>query len=228
MEFEDFDNIITLRKNLIEEFSSKYNSLKKQTETNIKNIYYGKESLDLGHFCPSLIIDKISNFKRDVLKKALNKNSKNYVSYEVDKNGKLLRIKDVNQYDTCFETYIIRQGNEEISITFLENQPTSSINTVRTIFNNDGIIRCDFISDYSVRSEIYNYENIQNNHIKCKEYYYVQNLKGSDRSKKPGEFNSPAKLSEIDIYLTTEKQIKKIEYHEIINGKRCLSYTYES
>jgi hypothetical protein len=225
--FEEFDQLLRERTRMLSKFSlTKYRKLKTETDKNVKNIYYGKESLYLGHFCPSLIIDKISNFKRDKLKSTLSKNAKKYVIYEVDENKQLLRMKEVHSYGTVFETYIIRNINEEVSVTFLDGEPTSSVATTRAVYEAGNIVRCDFLTDHSILTELYNYDEIKNNHITCVQIYYVPDQIDSDNSREPGELKSPARRFEIDIEINNQKEIRKLEYWEKVNGKRKVSLIY--
>jgi hypothetical protein len=226
--FVEFDKILADRVQKLEDYGSKYNYLKSEAKDKISSIYYGKNSFQLGYFCPSLIIDKITkNFKRDKLGKTLSKNNKGFVSYELDINGKLLRLNEVNSFGTVFETYLIRNQNEEYSITFLNGNPLSIIDSVRVLYENNKVVRCDFIGSSSLWSEIYDYKKISQNIIYCTQYYYVPGLIDSDKSNKAGKLNSPMKQFEIKINIDSFMKIKRLEYGELINGKIIISYVYE-
>ncbi len=187
--FIEFDQIISERHQFIKKHKKSYDELRKACEAKRSNIYYGKSNTYLGHFCPSMIFDSIvGNFKRDKLKATIPKKL-NYVTYEVDIEGKLLRTCELVSNQVSFETYIIRQKNEEYSLTFLEGKLVPSAEIVRTIYDNERVARLDIIGNSSIWSEIYEYN--KDNEILCRHYYYIPELMNSDKSIDAGNPNSP-------------------------------------
>jgi hypothetical protein len=227
--FEEFDQLIADRAKRGEYYALHYSELESEANQRIANTLYGKHSLFLGPYCPSLVYDKtIGGFKRGKPRKNLLRPENGYVSYEVDVNGKLLRMKDVNKYGTVSETYVIREGNEEYSIPFSDKGFDRTGYSVRAIYEDNRIMRCDLIYGSHLWSEIYDYKNIALNLIRCTQWYYVPGLKGSDKSKKPGEPGSPARQWEMNIYVDADQTIIRLEYGELINGKVEISYIYEA
>jgi hypothetical protein len=226
--FKEFDKIISDRAQMISEYASHYHDLKAQVEKKTVSVFYGRSAYHLGHFCPSLIVDKTTaGFKRDKLKKNIPKTKKGYVSYEVDTNDKLLRIKDINSFGHVDETYVIERDGEAYSITFSNGVPSSIIDSVRVLYEDEKVVRCDFISSHSMWSELYNYKDIHLNRIQCTQYYYVPGLKNSDKGNKAGELNSPMRQFDVKIHVDDLMNIKRMEYGELMNGKIVVTYIYE-
>jgi hypothetical protein len=186
--FEEFDKILFDNDKRTRKYKNKYQKLKSIVEPQVANLYYGKSNLYLGHFCPSLIIDYIlGKWKREKLRKSKPK-SKDYVTYEVDSQGKLLRTSECVEGQPVFETYIIRETNEEYSITFLNQNPVSNDN-VRAIYYDNKIIRFDIIGTAYIWSDVYIYRS--ESEISCKHFYYVPDLLNSHKSIEAGKPNSP-------------------------------------
>lgn len=199
--FEEFDKIISDNTRMLKKYINKYQKLKSTVEPQIANLYYGKSNLYLGHFCPSLTIDHtLGKWKRDKLRKNIPKSS-DYVTYEVDSNGKLLRTSECVDGKPAFETYIIREINEEYSIIFLNKKPVS-LDNIRVLYCDNKIIRFDIIGTAYIISEVYTYQN--DSEILCNNYYYVPNLHNSDRSIATGNPNSPMIQNNYRIFIDSE------------------------
>ena len=228
--YEDFDQIMTLQMELMNSVAEKYIELFENVKRNTSERKYGTQNMYLGYFCPSLVMDKtVGGFKKGKLYKDIpNAKSGNYVVYDIDSKGKLLRIQNINKYGTVVETYIIRENNTEFSVKFsgkkltIYNGPST-----RTIYENGKLKRFDIIDNASIWSEIYTYSVDNNKKVECKRYYYVPNLKGSQNSIPIGIKGSPTQLFIMDIELDSQEKVIKIEHYELVEGKKVLSYVYE-
>ncbi|SHI37675.1 hypothetical protein [Clostridium intestinale] len=225
--FKEYDNILDFREYMLQYAEDNYDLLRDTVENNKSIVRYSTNASYLGFFCPSLVLDKITKgFTKGRLLKSIPKGKKGYVIYELDSNGKLLRIQEVNSFGTIFETYIIRKDDEEFSVTTLEGKKCSVVSSTRTIYDNDKLIRFDIMSSASIRSEIYFDDSYDSKKVHCDEYYYVPNLKGSNKSIQIGEIGSPMKLFNMIIELDEKRNVVKIEHGEFINGKTEMSYIY--
>ena len=153
--FTEFDNVLSDRVRVFNEYATQYRQLKSEAERAVSSVYFGRDAFHLGHFCPSLIIDRITGgFKRDKLGKSRPKGNKGYISYEVDKDRQLVRMNEINSLGSVSETNILKKENEDYSITFSNGEPDRIIDSVRALYEDNKIIRCDFIGSGSLWSEI--------------------------------------------------------------------------
>jgi hypothetical protein len=227
---KDFDQIMTLQMELLNSVAAKYIELLENVKRNTSETKYGTQNMYLGFFCPSLVMDKtVGGFKKGKLYKDIpNTKSGNYVVYDIDSKGKLLRIQDINKYGTIVETYIIRENNTEFSVKFSEKKLTIYDGaSTRTIYENGKLKQFDIIDNASMWSEIYTYNADNNKKVECKRYYYVPNLKGSQTSIPIGIKGSPTQLFIIDIEIDSQEKVIKVEHYELVEGKKVLSYVYE-
>ena len=225
--YAEYDNILELREHMLQYTEDNYDVLRDTVEKSISTVMYGRSALYLGHFCPSLVMDKITKgFKKERLLKSIPKGKDDYVIYELDSKGKLLRNQEVNSFGTRFETYIISKDNEEFSTTILDGKKCSIVDSTRTIYNDDKVVRFDIIGSGHMWSELYFYDEYDKNIIKCNQYYYVPNLKNSNKSIQIGEIGSPMKLFNMKIELDENNKVIRIEHGEFINGKTETSYIY--
>jgi len=227
--YKEFDDIMNLQKQIMTSVKRKYKELL-DVKRNTSETKYGTQNMYLGYFCPSLVMDKIvGGFKKGRLQKDIpNNKSGNYVVYDIDSNGKLLRMQDINSYGTIVETYIIRENNTEFSVNFFDKKLTVYNGaSTRTIYENEKLVRFDIIDNSYMRSEIYTYNSDNNQKVECKRYYYVPNLKGSKKSVTVGMEGSPAQLFIMDIELDNQGKVIKIEHNELIEGQKVLTYVYE-
>ncbi len=228
--YEEFDNILDLWMQKLASVENGYKKLLENTERNTSEIKYGTASSYLGYFCPSLVLDKItSGFSKGRLLKSMpeNKDGKRII-YDIDNNGKLLRIQDINSFGTIVETFIIREGNTEFSVIFLDKKLTASYSSsTRTIYENGKLARFDIIGNSSMWSEIYTYNPNDDKKVECKQYYYVPNLNGSSKSIPLGMKGSPAQLFIMEIDLDSKGKVVKIEHSEFIEEQKILTFTYK-
>lgn len=228
--YNEFDEIMNLQKQKINSVENKYKELSENVKRNTSETKYGTQSMYLGYFCPSLVMDKtVGGFKKGKLQKNIPKNkSGNYVVYDIDSEGKLLRMQDINSYGTIVETYIIKEKETEFSVKFSDKKLTIYNGpSTRTIYENGILKRFDIIENSSIWSEIYSYNPENNLKIECRKYYYVPNLKGSDKSIPVGIKGSPAQFFIMDIELDNQEKVVKIEHNELIDGQKVLTYIYE-
>lgn len=171
----------------------------------------------------------VGGFKKGRLLNDIPKNkSGNYVVYDIDSEGKLLRMQDINSHGTIVETYIIRQNSTEFSVKFSDKKLTTySGATTRTKYEKGNLKRFDIIDNSSMWSEIYTYNSDNNQKIECNKYYYVPTLIGSKKSIPIGAKGSPAQLFIMDIELDNQGKVIKIEHNEFIDGQRVLTYIYK-
>jgi len=228
--YMEFDGIMKLQKQMLTSAGGKYKELLENVIKNTSVTKYGTQNMYLGYFCPSLVMDKtVSGFTKGKLLKDIPKNkSGNYVIYDIDSYGKLLRMQDVNSYGAIVETFIIRENNMEFSVMFSDKKLTAHYGaTTRTIYENGKPVRFDIIDNGYMWSEIYTYNAYNQQKVECKQYYYVPNLKGSKKSVPVGKQGSPVKLFIIDIELDNQGKVVKLEHSEFIEGEKVLTYTYE-
>lgn len=224
--YKEYDDILDLRKLMIQYAEDNFELLRNAVKNNTATIQYGRNAYCLGHFCPSLVLDKISQgFKKEKLLKSIPKTKKGYVIYELDANEKLLRIQSVNSFGTIFEQYIIRQGNSEFGVNLL-NGKDSTVDSTRIIYDGDKVVRFDIIGSRGIWSELYSYDDNNIRKIKCKQYHYVQGLSGTSNSIPVGQEGSPMKLIEMEIELDDDNNVIKIEGGYFINGKTELECVY--
>lgn len=82
--YKEYDDILELRKNILQYAEDNYRSLHDSVEAKRDTIKYGRNSLYLGYFCPSLVIDKVTKgFKKGRLLNSIPKTNKGYVLYEL-------------------------------------------------------------------------------------------------------------------------------------------------
>ena len=228
--YAEFDEIMNLQKQIMNSAGEKYNELLENVKRNTSETKYGIQNMYLGYFCPSLVMEKtVDGFKKGRLLKDIPKNkSGNYVVYDIDSEGKLLRMQDINSHGTIVETYIIRQNNTEFSVKFSDKKLTIYNGaTTRTKYEKGNLKRFDIIDNSFMWSEIYTYNSGNNQKIECNKYYYVPNLKGSKKSIPTGIKGSPAQLFIMDIELDNQGNVIKIEHNEFIDGQRVLTYIYK-
>ena len=228
--YMEFDEIMNLQKQMLTSSGGKYKELLENVKKNTSATKYGTQNMYLGYFCPSLVMDKtVSGFTKGRLQKDIpNNKSGNYVVYDIDGNGKLLRMQDVNSYGAIVETFIIRENNTEFSVNFSDKRLTFYNGaTTRTIYENEKLVRFDMIDNAYMWSEIYTYNAESNQKIECKQYYYVPNLKGSKKSVPVGRKGSPVQLFIIDIEIDNQGKVVKLEHSEFIEGEKVLTYIYE-
>ena len=226
----EFDEIMNLQKQMLISAGGKHKELLENVKKNTSETKYGTQNMYLGYFCPSLVMDKTAGgFKKGKLQKDIPKNkSGNYVVYDIDSNGKLLRMQEVNSYGTIIETFIIQDNNTEFSIKFSDKKLTVYNGaTTRTIYENGKLVRFDIIDNSCMWSEIYTYNSDNNQKVECKQYYYVPNLKGSAKSVPVGMKGSPMQLFIMDIEIDNQGKVVKLEHSELIEGQKILTYTYE-
>lgn len=225
--YKEYDNVLEFRKNMLEYAEDNYRILRNTVENNRATTKYGRNSVYLGYFCPSLVIDKITKgFKRGRLLTSIPKTDKGYVVYELDSDGRLLRLQEINSFGTIFESYVIRRDNTEFSVTILEGKNCSIVDSTRAIYDGDKLIRFDIIGSAHMWSEIYSYNPCDSKRVECKKYYYVPELKNSNKSIQVGQIGSPMRLFNMRIELDEKKNVVKIEHGEFINGKTEISYIY--
>ena len=228
--YQEFDEIMNLQKQIAASAAGKYKELLENVERNTSETKYGTQCMHLGYFCPSLVMDKTAGgFSKGKLQKNIPENkSGSYVVYDIDSNGKLLRMQDINSYGAVVETYIIREGDTEYSVKFSDKELTVHYGaTTRTIHENGKLVRFDIIDSGYMWSEIYSYNLDNKLKVECKRYYYVPGLKGSKKSVPVGMKGSPAKLYIMDIELDDKGKTVKIEHYELIEGQKVLTYVYE-
>jgi len=223
--YKDFDEVMRLQKEFMNAAAEKYSGLQEQVTRNTSSTKYGTQNLYLGYFCPSLVMEKtVGGFKKGKLYNEIPKTKNgSYVVYDMDSEGKLLRIQDINKYGTIVETYIIRENNTAFSVKF-SNKKLALYDgaTTRTLYENEKLKRFDIIDSGSMWSEIYTYSTENNNKVECKRYYYVPHLAGSQHSIPIGEKGSPAQLWIIDIELDSRDKVIKLEQYEFTGGKKVL------
>ncbi|SHI52048.1 hypothetical protein [Clostridium magnum] len=225
--YKEYDDILELRESMLQYAEDNYDILREAVENNVATVRYGISASNLGHFCPSLVMDKITaGFKKGRLLKSIPKREDGYVVYELDSKGKLLRIQDVNSFGTIVETYIIRKDNEEFSATIFDGKKCPVVSDTRTIYDGDKVVRFDIIGTGHIWSEVYSYDKHDSKKLECKQYYYVPNLKGSNKSIQVGETGSPMRLFNMEIELDEKKNVIRIEFGEFIKGKTEISYIY--
>ena len=227
--YREFDEIMNLQKQIINSIGEKYNELLENVKRNTSETKYGTQNMYLGYFCPSLVMDKtIGGFKKGKLHTNIPKNkSGNYVIYDIDSEGKLLRMQEINSFGTNVETYIFKESETEYSVKFFNKKLTTYNGaSTRTIYENEILKRFDIIDNSSMWSEIYSHNPENYQKIECRKYYYVPFLNGSDKSIPIGIKGSPAQLYIMDIELDKQEKVTKIEHHELIYGQKVLTYTY--
>ena len=228
--YKEFDEIMNLQMQKINSIENKYNELLENVKRNTTVTKYGTQSMYLGYFCPSLVMDKtVGGFNKGKLLTNIPKSkSGNHVIYDIDCMGKLLRMQEINSFGTIVETYIIREKENEYSVSFCDKKMTIYNGpSMRTIYENGILKRFDIIENSSMWSEIYSYNTDSGKKIECKKYYYVPNLKGSEKSIPIGVKGSPAQLFIMDIELDNREKVIKIEHNELIGGQKILTYVYE-
>jgi hypothetical protein len=227
--YKEFDEIMHLQKQVLDSSGETYNGLLENVKRHTIETKYGTQNMYLGYFCPSLVMDKtVSGFKRGRIQNDIPKTkSGDYVVYDIDIEGRLLRIQDINSFGTVVETYIIRENNTEYSVQFSDGQLTFYNGpSTRTIYEKGKVKRFDIIDNSSMWSEIYKFNPENNYRIECSTYYYVPNLKGADKAIPIGTKGSPARLYLMDIELNKQEKVVKIEHFEYIEGRKVLTYTY--
>ena len=225
----EFDEIMDAQQQILTSVGGKYHELLENVKANTSETKYGTQSMYLGYFCPSLVMDKIvGGFKKGRLQKDIPKNkSGNFVAYDIDDKGKLLRMQDINSHGSIVETYIIREKNTEFSVNFSDKKMTVYNGaSTRTVYDNGKLVRFDIVDNSCMWSEIYTYNSDNNQQVECKRYYYVPGLKGSNKSVPVGMKGSPAQLSVMDIELDNQGKLVKLEHSELIEGRQVLTYTY--
>lgn len=221
--FLDYDTLLEERAALFQEVKGQYKTFKKNAEPTIQRIAYGKESKYLGHFCPSLILDKTTKgFCRDKLQKSLRKRATAYVAYEMDRSDQLVRIQEVDSAGSVFETYLHSVGDSVVSLTFLDGKPVSSNENVRYKPGKHGVELFYIMGSSHLWEEKYDYSQIARNRIHCTKTYYVPNLVNSDKSIAAGNTGSPARRYEIEIHLNPAGEIERVEHTEILYGERLV------
>lgn len=228
-QFDEYDSLLRERSAYFESLKTEYQRLKADAEARIAKVAYGKESIYLGHFCPSLIIDKtVKGFKRDKLKTKLRSGQVDYVRYDLDKSDQLVRVNEFNSFGTVFETYVQTIGDSSVSSTFLNGEPVPSNSNVRFKFGTYGIEVFYILGPSHLWEEKYDYKKIGSRIIGCTQTYYVPNLKGSDREIPAGRTGSPAKQYKIELKVDDRLEIVRLEYGELLDGKLKVTYAYEA
>lgn len=227
--YSEFDEIMKLQMSVLSSVGVKYDELLEHVKRNTCEIKYGTQNMHLGYFCPSLVMDKtVGGFKKGKLQTTIPKSkSGSYVIYDIDKDGKLLRIQAVNSFGTIVETYIVKENNVEYGVKFSDKKLTLHNGaSTRTIYENGRLKRFDIIDSSYMWSEIYLYNPNNNQKVVCEKYYYVPNLKGSKKSIPVGAAGSPAQLFIMNIDLDNQGKVIKIHQYEIIENQKVLTYIY--
>jgi hypothetical protein len=222
--YNEFDGIFKKNTEMLEYAEKNIDSLQNNVIKNTSVKKYGLDSLYGGYFCPSLIMDKITQgFRKGRLLNSIPRNKSDYSIYEIDKNNKLLRIQEINSFGTIFEKYIVRLENIEYCIGILDKKQCPYIDNTRAVYSDKRIKQFDIISTSNLWSEKYEYKNDK---ITCKQYYYVPKLKGSDKSILIGEEGCPIKLYIINFKIDKNNKIHWLEHGEYIKGKLEIDYEY--
>lgn len=116
--------------NVIVENQSKYNIYLEKYTNKIKTIEYSSGGLYIhrGYYCPSKIIDIISNASRG---KIINNHSRYTFKYGFDENQNLIFVRQSRTYE-----FIKREGNFEIGIIFCGNNNIRAISECEYCDNN--------------------------------------------------------------------------------------------
>ena len=227
--YQEFDEIINSQMNLLNSVGEKYEELFENVNRNTNQTKFGTQSMYLGYFCPSLVMDKtVDGFKRGkLLTNIPTTKSGSYVAYDIDSEGKLLRMQDINSFRRIIETYLFKDKDAECSIKFSDKKLSLyDGDSTRTIYKNGRLKRFDTIGSSHLWSEIYSYNPDSNKKIECRKYYYVPNLKGSKKSVPIGNTGSPAQLYIMDIELDNLGKVVKIEHYDFIEDQKVLTYVY--
>lgn len=144
--------------NMAKMYHAKIRSVKEQVKNNIVSFKYGNGGLALhrGYYCPSLIVDIISNADRGIL--ATEKNhKKTSFHYGLDKNGNLIYSKQ-----GCEEEYILRADDCEFGITPKGNKGIRRIAEYKKDSSGKpqiySVFRFDDTGKYAVEFEMERYE----------------------------------------------------------------------
>jgi hypothetical protein len=124
--YREFDEIMSLQRQKMNSIGENYEVLFENAVRNTSVTKFGTQNMYLGYLCPSLVMDKtVAGFKKGRLQKDIPKTkSGKYVVYDIDREGKLLRMQDINSHGTIVETYIVRENNTEYGFKFSDKKVT--------------------------------------------------------------------------------------------------------
>lgn len=163
--YKEFDEIMNLQMQIMNTAGEKYEELLENVKRKTHETRYGTQSMYLGFFCPSFVMDKtVGGFKKGRLLKDIPEDkNKSYVIYDIDSEGKLLRMQAINSHGTIVETFIIKENNTEYSVKFSDKKVTIYNGaSTRTIYENGKLKRFDIIDNYNMWSELYTYNSNNN------------------------------------------------------------------
>ena len=224
--YTTFDSLINERDVVLNYFLEHQKGIVNHVKTAKCHELYSSAANDLGILTPSLIRDILTSGYhkgRKLKRKPLNKE---YALYEYDSQMRPLRIRKYNKnghLDVAF--YFIDYNGALFVIPCGGNNPLYIYPTDlhKIEYKNGHIWRYTTITSGSLWQEIYDFVN--DTYIECKNYYYVSNLVGSDKSVPWGQKGSPLQEWLAKIYITGDKVIRLL-YYAISNGREELIYEY--
>lgn len=217
--YQEFDDIMTHYQE-----AKKYalNNADYFSNRKAENITYSTPSLLLGLHTPTLLlkIGYSSAYKKG--KKLNNPGTRSdYLSYEYDEDGKLIRI--TNHGDSYKFFYcIFEQNGFEWAVPIYRNEDKFCdypYYTKATKWDDNGNVSTFIqINKYSMWIEKYTYPLDKQSVAICEQWEYVPNLSHSSKSKSIEESGSPAQLWIYELDITNHKKI---------TGKMIESYVHD-
>ncbi len=217
--YQDFDDIMTYYQEALKYAldNADYFANKKSTK-----ITYSTPSLLLGLHTPSLLLN--IGYSRAYKKgKKLNnpRNRSDYLSYEYDEEGKLIRITDHGDSLKYFYCVFERNGFEwAIPIyRYEEHFCAYPYYAKATNWDDNGNVSTFIqINNAEMWIEKYTYPSDLQFIAICEQWHYVPNLSHSSKSKSIEESGSPAQLWIYELDITNHKKI---------TGKMIESYVHD-
>ena len=145
----------------------------KRDEIVNKKYAVGGELLHRGYYCPSPIYDiVISNVHRGKLVKDLN--DKVIYIYSFDKFGRLVEMENIEEFVS--KEFIWYENDNQYSVSMLSANPNDHIsNTTRCIYEDNRIMRYEFVTVSSKGSNGEKPDDYKIYDIEVEEYFYNEN-----------------------------------------------------
>ncbi|MDR0439369.1 MAG: hypothetical protein LBI59_00055 [Candidatus Accumulibacter sp.] len=221
--YADFDEIFRACDEMLGYAERNIERLQKHVAENASVRKYGVSSLYGGYFCPSLILETTtSDFRKGRLLKNIPK-GRGYALYELDSNGRLLRLQEIGGDQTLNESYVIEDGNTRHFLAMSGKKRCPWAASMRAIYEDGRLGQFDIVQGSSLWSERYEYGK---DATTCRQYHYVPKLKGSDKSIPVGEKGSPARLFMMNFTMGENGRIDWLAQGEYIDGKAEMNFEY--
>jgi hypothetical protein len=225
--YSDFDTLLAEISDIIS-YANQNSHLIFDRKNEIKHTRYSGNDDGLGFVNPSMVIDKItSGYKKGRPLKS-KPSSTNYSIYDFGEDMHPIRIQKINSFGRVVTIWFFNHNSAMYAIPF-DGKTVSPVDggIYKMEYNDNKVMTISHVSGNSLWQENYNYDSLADGFITCNQYYYVPNLKNSNKSIPIGENGSPAELARMKVYVENNSNVIKIDYYTFSNGNEIHRYTYE-